>query len=133
MPPGLHAALAAKVSEHDEASQCLFLTLAHCGRQITSPALMRKIILEGHRFAGPDLHAHHIVDVLSPAKGEQGGGAKTLETSIELAKKLAPKAAKDCYGSNKVSEVADERWRPDADETLQLVLYEPQQAILRKT
>lgn len=77
---------------------------------------MRKIILEGHRFAGPDLHAHHIVDVLSPAKGEQGGGAKTLETSIELAKKLAPKAAKDCYGSNKVSEAADERWRPDADE-----------------
>lgn len=75
---------------------------------------MRKVVLEGHRFGAKEALAERIVDMVSPAAGETGGAAKTLETSVELAKKVALKAGADSYQSNK------------------LVLYAPALATLRE-
>ncbi|UZJ55461.1 hypothetical protein CBS101457_004781 [Exobasidium rhododendri] len=82
IPPGLLAALSSKM---------------------TSSSLLRKVVLEGHRFGGEEALAEKMVDVLSPKAGEAGGAAKTLETSTELAKKLSSRAAKDAYQSNKLA------------------------------
>lgn len=82
LPAGLHAALQSK---------------------IPSASLMRKIVLEGHRFGGEEALGYDLVDVLAPKKGEEGGPATTLKVAIELATKFAPKATKGAYGTNKVS------------------------------
>jgi enoyl-CoA hydratase/carnithine racemase len=81
IPPGLYAALISK---------------------ITSNIVMRKIVLEGHRFGAPEALKEGIVDVISPEQGQSGGAAQTLQTSLELAKKVALKAGRDSYQSNKL-------------------------------
>lgn len=83
IPPGLYAALESKKLPLN---------------------VMRKIVLEGHRFGAAEAFNERIIDVISPKPEEKvdNGPAKTLETSIELAIRLAPKAGKDAYGSNKV-------------------------------
>ncbi|PWN92692.1 ClpP/crotonase [Acaromyces ingoldii] len=81
IPPGLYAALSSKM---------------------TSNVLMRKVVLEGHRFGAKEALAERIIDIIAPAQGEQGGAKKTLEVATELAKRVAPKARADCYGSNKL-------------------------------
>lgn len=63
---------------------------------------MRKVVLEGHRFGAKDALAEKMVDVISPAQGESGGAAKTLETATEFARNVAKKAGSDCYASNKL-------------------------------
>jgi enoyl-CoA hydratase/carnithine racemase len=70
---------------------------------MTSSSLMRKVVLEGHRFGGKEALAEKIVDVLSPEPGQSGGAAKTLETATALATKLSSRAAKDAYQSNKLA------------------------------
>lgn len=81
IPPGLYATLTTKM---------------------TSNILMRKVVLEGHRFGAKEAIAERIVDFVSPAEGETGGPAKTLATSTEFANKVALKAGADCYQSNKL-------------------------------
>ncbi|CEH16130.1 3-HYDROXYACYL-COA DEHYDRATASE 1 [Ceraceosorus bombacis] len=93
LPPGLHAVLRAKFH---------------------SPAVMRKMVLEGHRFTGQELKALEFVDELVPPPGGSGGPQQTLEGAVQLAHKVAPKATKDAYGSNK------------------LVMYQPFLHILRQ-
>lgn len=63
---------------------------------------MRKVVLEGHRFGAKEAMEERIIDVISPAQGEPGGSAKTLETATKLANKVAVKAGADAYGSNKL-------------------------------
>ena len=81
IPPGLYAALTSKM---------------------TSNILMRKVVLEGHRFGAKDALEEKMIDIISPTKGEEGGAGKTLQTSTELAKKVALKAGADAYQSNKL-------------------------------
>lgn len=92
IPPGLYAALSSKM---------------------TSNVLMRKVVLEGHRFGAKEALAERIIDIIAPAQGEQGGAKKTLEVATELAKRVAPKARADCYGSNKVRQESRSRARRD--------------------
>lgn len=70
---------------------------------------MRRIVLEGTRFGGPEALKLELVDHLAPApatsaddKSEGGGAAETLQHAVELAKKVRKLAAKDCWGSNKL-------------------------------
>jgi enoyl-CoA hydratase/carnithine racemase len=77
----------------------LYVTLSS---KMRSNILMRKVVLEGHRFGAKEALEQGMVDVVSPAQGESGGAAKTLETSTQLALKLAPKAGADSYQSNKL-------------------------------
>ncbi|KAE8255450.1 hypothetical protein A4X13_0g3031 [Tilletia indica] len=93
LPPGLYAALSTKV---------------------VHPATARSMVLEGHRFAGPQAKAVGLVDVLAPEKGQEGGPAETLEAAVQLARKLRPLCARDAWGSNK------------------LVMYSYQLAVLRE-
>lgn len=67
--------------------------------------VMRKMVLEGHRFGAVEAHAERLVDVIAPRGDDvdvKNAPATTLEAAVQLAGKIAPKAAKDAIGSNKV-------------------------------
>jgi Delta3-Delta2-enoyl-CoA isomerase len=95
IPPGLYAALNSKNLPSN---------------------VMRKMVLEGHRFGAKEAQAERIIDIISPSADEkvESAPAKTLETAIEVAKSFAKKAGADAYQSNK------------------LVIYAPYLATLRE-
>lgn len=84
--------------------------------KVGDPRVLRKIFLEGHRFAGPEALAAGLVDHLMPAAAA-AGDAKNITTitpqdisdlpqavltrAVDLARQLRPLAATDAYGKNK--------------------------------
>lgn len=56
-----------------------------------TPSVLRKIVLEGHRFSAQAALADGLVDATAP------GAESTLEQAIALAEKLRTRAAKDAY------------------------------------
>jgi enoyl-CoA hydratase/carnithine racemase len=84
IPPGLYAALASKLLPH---------------------VVMRKMVLEGHRFGAEEALSIGMVDLIEPKAQDadkKNGAAKTLEASLKMAKALSPKAGADAYQSNKL-------------------------------
>lgn len=60
-----------------------------------SPALQRKIVLEGHRFTATEALEHGLVDVT--AQGTQG----TLQAALALADKVRTRSAKNAWQINR--------------------------------
>ncbi|WFD37878.1 uncharacterized protein MJAP1_000825 [Malassezia japonica] len=65
-----------------------------------NPTVIRKIVLEGHRFSAKDAHAHGIVDVIANGPGYEGSEG-TLKKSIELATALRSRSAKNAWLVNR--------------------------------
>lgn len=63
--------------------------------------ILRKVVLEGHRFGAKEAHANGLVDFVADGSGYEGSEG-TLKMSIELAAKLRSRAAKNAWGENKV-------------------------------
>ncbi|KIS68647.1 uncharacterized protein UMAG_03220 [Mycosarcoma maydis] len=65
------------------------------GSKITDQRVMRKIVLEGHRFSAKEAFDEGFVDILSDSPQD------TLDKALELANKLKGKAKMNAWGSNK--------------------------------
>ncbi|WFD43768.1 hypothetical protein MPSI1_002432 [Malassezia psittaci] len=70
-------------------------------RTVTSdPTVLRKIILEGHRFDAKDALQHKLIDVIAEGSGYEGSEG-TLKKSIELAKALRSRSVKNAWKVNR--------------------------------
>ncbi|PKI82474.1 hypothetical protein MVES1_003440 [Malassezia vespertilionis] len=63
---------------------------------ISNPTVLRKVVLEGHRFPAKEAHAYGFVDIVA-----SGGSEGTLKAAIELATKLRSRCAKNAWGQNR--------------------------------
>ena len=63
---------------------------------VASPLTLRKLVLEGHRFSAQEAKEHGLVDMLA-----EGGAAGTIQTAVELAKKLRSRCARNAWQVNK--------------------------------
>ena len=62
--------------------------------------VMRKVVLEGHRFSAGEALRHGLVDFISEGEGYEGPEG-TLRRSVELAMQLRSRCAKNGFESNK--------------------------------
>lgn len=70
-------------------------------RTVTNePTVIRKIVLEGHRFGAKEALQHKLIDVIADGPGYEGSEG-TLKKSIELAMALRSRSLKNGYKVNR--------------------------------
>lgn len=70
-------------------------------RTVTNePTVIRKIVLEGHRFGAKEALQHKLIDVIADGPGYEGSEG-TLKKSIELAMALRSRTLKNGYKVNR--------------------------------
>ncbi|WFD02220.1 hypothetical protein MOBT1_000901 [Malassezia obtusa] len=71
------------------------------------PTVLRKIVLEGHRFNAKEAFQHKLIDVIADGEGYEGSEG-TLKKSIELAMALRSRCARNAWKVNRELLVKDQ-------------------------